>query len=567
MPGSGGLTGASTRGQTAAGSGPGTSGRTAADAAMAEVLLTEEATRAHGFAGLIALVNLAVLVSLPWLGGYPPIKAVCGGGLLLMFLLSSYVWGVTREDTARYTVGLHRVYGWSIATAVIPVELYFGVFSPVPVVLTLGIYYLAQSYDRTHAFAIPAYVIGVYLAMAICTAFGVMPDHGLFPAHGVDLRDVLFASAAVVGVLAATTGMARVSRASLRDAIRRSNEALLMAQAREAQLAEVHHQLDRALRIAVGKPGRYTGQQAGDYVLGDVLGVGAIGEVYEAEHVRTGGAAAVKLLQQDASAREDLVERFLREGAISSKLDSPNVVRVYDVGRMADGAPYLTMERLRGRDLASRLRQEGLLSLREMIRLAEELGEGLRHAHNAGVVHRDLKPLNVFEAKEGDVTRWKILDFGISKLATSSGTLTQQGVVGTPGYMSPEQARGIDVDARSDVFAMGVVLYRAMTGRPAFPGDNTPQIMFDIVYKTPPRPSLVAKGLPSDVDLVMALALAKDPEHRIESAAALARAFKHACRRKLDAELRTRGHAAIRSYPWGRALAPGMRPGQESDQS
>jgi serine/threonine-protein kinase len=253
-----------------------------------------------------------------------------------------------------------------------------------------------------------------------------------------------------------------------------------------------------------------------------------------------------------------LVERFLREGAISSKLDNPHVVRVYDVGRMADGAPYLTMERLRGRDLASRLRQEGQLSLRELMDLAEDLGEGLSHAHGEGVVHRDLKPLNVFEAEEGSARRWKILDFGISKLSTSDGTLTQQGVVGTPGYMSPEQARGIEVDSRSDVFAMGVVLYRAMCGRPPFPGDNTPQIMFDIVYKTPPRPSLVTKGLPGDVDLVMAIALAKDPGDRFQSATELAKAFRRACRKRLDAETRTRGHAMMRAYPWGRTLPPGV---------
>jgi serine/threonine-protein kinase len=532
----------------------------ATEAALVEVMLAEEATRAHGFGGMIALICAAMVVALPLLGGDPVAEAAALTALAVMGLFSAGVWAVTREDGSRYTRRLHQAYGWTLATGVVAVEAYFGFFSPVPVVLTLGIYYLGQSHDRRQAFLLPIAIIAVYAGLAVATVLGVLPDRGLFPADLVHPGVRAFAAAAVAAVLAITLRMARVSRTALREAIRNSNDALLVAQRREAQLAEAHHQLDRALRVAVGRPGRHSGSRAGDFVLHEVVGVGAIGEVYRAEHATTGAPAAVKLLQADASNRDDLIERFLREGRISGKLDSPHVVRVLEVGTMDDGAPYLAMELLHGRDLASRLRQEGQLPLDELPRLVQEVAVGLDHAHASGVVHRDLKPLNVFEARDGERLRWKILDFGISKLSNSSGTLTREGVVGTPGYMSPEQARGVEVDGRSDVFSLAVLLYRAMTGRPAFPGDNTPQIMFDIVYKSPPRPSQVTPGLPTDVDLVMAIGLAKDPDDRFASASDLAAAFRHACKRRLDRELRRRGHAIIRAYPWGRTMAPGLSP-------
>jgi serine/threonine-protein kinase len=345
-----------------------------------------------------------------------------------------------------------------------------------------------------------------------------------------------------------------VSRAALREAIERSIEALLIAQRKEAQLAEAHHQLDHALRVAVGKPGRYTGALAGDYRLDIVIGIGAIGEVYAAEHMRDRTRAAVKLLQAAALERDELVERILREGAISSQLDNPHVVRVHAAGRLSDGAPYLVMELLQGRDLAARLRQQGQLSLPELVELARQIGDGLDHAHAADVVHRDLKPLNIYETTDNGRPSWKILDFGISKLTSSTGTLTHEGVIGTPGYMSPEQARGIRVDHRSDIFSLAVVIYRALTGQPAFPGESTPKIMFDIVYKMPNRPSSVTRGIPPDVDLALAIALAKDPDDRFQRAPEFAAALAQAVRGQLSPELRARGAAMTRTYPWGQTL-------------
>jgi hypothetical protein len=536
---------------------------------MAEVLLGEEVTRAHGFSGVLTLVSLGVAAALPWLGGDPSAKLACGAVLLVVGLASIALFRHTREPHASqgYSRRAYRMYGWLLVLGVIVVEHYIGYFSPVPVILTLGIYYLGQSSDRSHSFILPLVVIASYATLATLATFSVIEDRGLFSAHAATRSSQVFAVIGVSAVLVFALRMARVSRRAVREAIERSNETLLIAQRREAQLAEAHHQLDRALRVSVGKQGRHSGAMAGDYCLGIVIGVGAVGEVYEAKSTRDGSRAAVKLLQATAAIRDDLVERILREGAICSKLDNPHTVRVLDVGRLSEGAPYVAMELLDGRDLATRLRQEGQLSLSDLKLLAEHLGAGLEHAHQLGIIHRDLKPLNIFEIKDNDEPCWKILDFGISKLGSSTGTLTQEGIVGTPGYMSPEQARGAVVDHRSDIFSMAVVLYRAMTGQPAFSGDSTPQIMFDIVYGMPRRPGAVTRGLPSDVDRVMAIGLAKEPDQRFQSADELARAFAQACRRKLAPALRDRADALTRAQPWGATMAPRTSPSEERHAS
>jgi len=212
----------------------------------------------------------------------------------------------------------------------------------------------------------------------------------------------------------------------------------------------------------------------------------------------------------------------------------------------------MIMERLEGEDLNARLRRQERLELSEVSELVRDVAAGLQQAHDKGVVHRDLKPFNLFLARdEQGNSRWKVLDFGISKLRDSSSTLTREGVVGTPGYMSPEQAKGVAVDHRSDLFSLAAVVYRALTGRPAFSGSNTPQIMFDVVYRNPERPSLALPGMARDLELVLAIGLAKEVEQRFQSAGQLAAALQAAAEQKLDPELRTRARQLLRKYPWG----------------
>jgi len=534
---------------------PSTLGASSTGSGLSDVLEIEEATRAHGFSAVMAIVSLAIVPIVVLLGGNPLTQRGCILALLATGFTSAYVWRATRpEAVPRYRRNLLRVHDWILVSGATWVELHAGLFSPVPVVLTLGIYYFGQSVDRLYSWLLPLVTLGTYVLLATLTAFGVIDDVSLFPSNDISLPVKFFAIAACAAVLAFSGSLARLSRTALHEAIKSSTEALLLAQQKAAQLAEANHQLDRALRAAVGKPGPYSGQQAGEHTLGLVIGIGAIGEVYEASHAITGQRVAVKLLQGDALERPAIVERFLREGEIARRIDSPYVARVLDVGRMASGAPYLTMDLLRGRDLAARLRQEGQLSVAELVRLATQLGAALEHAHQAGVVHRDLKPLNVYEAEQDGGTVFKVLDFGVSKIESSTGTLTQEGVVGTPGYMSPEQARGRSVDRRSDVFSMGVLLYRAATGQPAFSGPSTPQIMFDIVYRSPARPSSVSRELPRDVDLVLALALAKDPDQRFQSAAELTSAFVAACGGSLAPTVRMRAIACVRAQPWGKPI-------------
>jgi serine/threonine-protein kinase len=527
------------------------------DAALLEVMLAEEATRARGFGTVSAPLAAIMALVLPILGGDPTAKWVCVAALIVMGIAS---WLLARvavhEDLRRrHDRRPYRAYGLLLVAGVLTVEYYFGFFSPVVIVLVFGAYYFGQSHDRVQSQLLPVLVTVTYAFMAALTAAGVIDDRGLFAAHSASLGSKGFAISAVCLMMTATLQLARVSRRALREAIVRSNEALLVAQRREALLTEAHFQLDRALALGVGKPGRYTGELAGEYELDAVIGIGAVGEVYRGQHRGDGSLAAVKLLQAGALGREDLVERIMREGTIASALDNPHLVKVLGAGRLHDGAPYLAMELLRGRDLAARLRQDGQLGLDDLLGLARQVADGLHHAHAAGIVHRDLKPLNIFEAELADGKRcWKILDFGISKLSTSSGTLTQEGVIGTPGYMSPEQARGSIVDARSDLFSLAVVLYRALTGQPAFAGENTPQILFDIVYKMPKQPSAVTKGIPTDLDHVMMIALAKNPEDRFAGAQELAAALQAAATGTLAAPLRERAAQLARKAPWGASV-------------
>jgi serine/threonine-protein kinase len=306
--------------------------------------------------------------------------------------------------------------------------------------------------------------------------------------------------------------------------IERFEEAVRDVAQREALLNEARQELERA--AWVGGPGRFTEQNLGSFKLGLIIGRGAMGEVYEGFHNDTGEGAAIKLLHRNVLSDAGQVVRFAREAEAVSRLDSPHVVKVLEVGDATSPIPYIAMERMVGDDLASELRSRRKLPFDEVVDLIQQVARGIDAAADAGIVHRDLKPQNLFYHRSPDGAGcWKILDFGVSKLADGTGTLTRGRVVGTPTYMAPEQARGKDVDSRADVYALGAIAYRSLTGHPCFTGREVPQILYDVVHKMPTQPTRLAPELPAAVDAVLAVALAKRPGDRYARATDLARAL------------------------------------------
>jgi serine/threonine-protein kinase len=341
---------------------------------------------------------------------------------------------------------------------------------------------------------------------------------------------------------------ARWSRKVTIDALSRLEQAVRSVAQREALLAEVRAELDRA--IEVGGPGRYTEQVVGSFRLGMLIGRGGMGEVYEGRSLTDAREAAVKLLGPGTLGEDQHLRRFLREAENAARLDSPHVVRIIEVGATAGELPFIAMERLRGTDLAHQLRRQRRLPIDQVRTLVSQLALGLEAARAANIVHRDLKPQNVFLAEERDGSKsWKILDFGVSKRG-GTGTLTKGNVVGTPAYMSPEQAKGGDVDHRADVYSVAAIVYRSVTGHPAFTGKDVPTTLYDVVYRVPTQPSILAQ-LPTDIDRVLALGLAKSAADRLATAIEFASWFSAAVAGGLSYEQRRRADAYIDKHPWG----------------
>jgi serine/threonine-protein kinase len=478
---------------------------------------------------------------------------------ITLFGSSLWMWRSTQRRGVALNKTLARAYIGVVAVCGLFVAYNLGVFSPAPTFIILGIAFLAPSGDRSFAIGMPIGSAAAYFILALLVSVGALPDAGLFSVMSAQpAARALMIILVPVAFLVAFWEARQNRRATLR-AIEESQAALRRALTREAQLDEARRELNVVLRAGAGTRGRYTGAMMGNYRLAEIVGRGAMGEIYAATDERSDQRAAVKVLQASVSENPALVERFYREGRIAAQIRSPHIVTVFDVGQGEEAVPFIAMELLEGEDLSSYLRSRDRLDLSEVVDLIEQVAQGLAVAHAAGVVHRDLKPQNIFLADGGLERRpaWKILDFGVSKL-TDDRTLTQDAVIGTPGYMAPEQAAGGEVDARSDVFALGAVAYRALTGRPAFRGEM-PQVLLDIAYRNPSRPSEHVPALPSDVDRVLAIALAKNPRDRFESAVELAAALRDASKYALDPAIRARGAKLLFAHPWG-STAPGSTP-------
>jgi eukaryotic-like serine/threonine-protein kinase len=269
------------------------------------------------------------------------------------------------------------------------------------------------------------------------------------------------------------------------------------------------------------------GECLGPYRIVALLGAGGMGQVYLAHDPRLGREVAIKVLSRHTPADRVQLRRFEQEARAASALNHPNLLAVFDVGSQ-DGVPYVVTELLEGETLEERLRR-GPLPLREALECARQIAAGLAAAHEKGIVHRDLKPANVFLTRDGRV---KILDFGLAKRTAFADAedlaagLTRPGVVmGTLGYMSPEQVRGQPVDPRSDLFSLGAVLYEMLSGRRAFSGPSEVETLSAILTATPPDLSRSAGAVPPPVERLVQACLRKSRDERIQSGAALAAAL------------------------------------------
>src|ERR687891_1482336 len=242
------------------------------------------------------------------------------------------------------------------------------------------------------------------------------------------------------------------------------------------------------------------------------IGAGGMANVYLAEDEVLGRRVAIKILNDRHAGDDQFVERFRREAKNAAALSHPNIVSIYDRGE-AEGTYYIAMEHLDGRNLKELIVARGPAPVRIAIDYARQILQALRFAHRNGIVHRDIKPHNVVVDGDGRV---KVTDFGIARAGASQ--MTEAGaIVGTAQYLSPEQARGGDVDQRSDLYSIGVVLYEMLTGHVPFTGDTPVEIAMKHLSDTPRPPSARRTEIPPDLDMVVLRALAKNPDDRFQT--------------------------------------------------
>lgn len=510
-----------------------------------EALRNEERGRLRVTAQVLMGIACLGLALAPVMGGDPTAKKVFVAGLALAvvtmgFLLrSSYVSG--------YNSSVIGVGGVSLALANTCTLYYIGTFSQAAMTGGLGLYIFCLGGSLGWSAAVYAAIAVPHLILALLIISKVIPDLGLVNVGSLPVVDQLALQACVQAVYALALVAGRKSRGKLERTFGELESAARVIAQRDALLNEAKRELERA--VWAGGEGRFTDQVVGSFRLGNVIGRGGMGEVYDAVHVETNEPAAVKLLQRNVVSDPNSLARFAREAKAAASFNSPNVVRVLEVPSEDTPIPYLAMERLRGEDLASILRREQRLSTRELIDFVQQVARGLDEARAAGVIHRDIKPQNLFLARRDDApSLWKVLDFGVSKIV-GQGTLTRDQLVGTPEYMAPEQAAGNDVDYRADLYSLAAVLYRCVSARAPFIGQSLAVLLHKVIYQMPPRPGSVA-NVSSDVEAFLAIGLAKEPSERFTSGAELAEAFKLANEGNLPAEWRARAARLLANMPW-----------------
>jgi eukaryotic-like serine/threonine-protein kinase len=291
----------------------------------------------------------------------------------------------------------------------------------------------------------------------------------------------------------------------------------------------------------------------GRYEITERLGQGGMGTVYRAFDPLLTRIVAVKVISAQLDSQPEQRERFFREARAAAQLSHRNIVTIFDLGEQ-DGAPFLAMEYLVGRDLEQRMR-EGGMSLPRKLEIALMVCEGLAHAHSAGVIHRDIKPANIFLTDDGQA---KILDFGLARLVTSELTRSNM-MVGTVNYMSPEQLRGEKSDHRADIFSVGVVVYELLSGKKPFQADSFASTMYKILNETPEALDQIDPSLPPHLTAIVDRAIAKSRDDRYQRMTDLARDLATAYEGLRGSDLRVLSHITSTTSP-GSGSRPQSRP-------
>lgn len=387
-----------------------------------------------------------------------------------------------------------------------------------------------------------AAVLVTHSAVFAAVVAGWLPDAGTVPIIQPDAPrwEPVLLHALLMGTYALAYVAGHLFDLRHEALARRADEVAREAARKEVELSAARNELDLVLASAAGI---FAGTSVGGFEVGALLGRGGMGEVYEAYDRENQQPIALKLLRGDHLLKERALDLFRSEAAAMERVDSPYVARLLAFGDGSDGLPFLAMELVEGRSLAEILRQRGTLDREDARRMIRELATGLADVHAADVVHCDVKPANVLLTDEG---RWKLVDFGISR-ATSGDD--DQILAGTPAYMSPEQCqlRG-SVDARADLYALSLVIYRALVGRPGLTCRGPQEVVALAAVGPPdPRPSVS-----EDVALALRIGFAADPADRFQTAAELAEAFEAAFEGALPDALRSRA----RGMSWGDAPTP-----------
>ena len=260
------------------------------------------------------------------------------------------------------------------------------------------------------------------------------------------------------------------------------------------------------------------GRTISHYKITEKLGEGGMGVVYKAEDTKLDRTVALKFLAAHLLNDEEAKARFLREAKAAAGLDHPNICTVYEVGE-AEGKTFLSMAFIKGEALEAHI-ERGPLPLKDALEIGRQIAEGLEAAHEEGVVHRDIKPANIMVDAKGRAT---IMDFGLAHLTEASRLTKTDQTMGTVAYMSPEQAQGMEVDNRSDVWALGVVLYEMVCGQRPFQGQYDQALLYEIVHQEPEPLTGVRAGVPMELEFIVGKCLAKDRNDRPSSAEEIAR--------------------------------------------